>query len=123
MSFARDDLQIITNDINLELARIGDPNIAIIKRTNYQNLGWLLIGDKWGNPGLVNVIAKMDPAPRAKLMPGLKALLAGGLDKMFHPRSKGKEIVPDIVKMKQQVAEMIAKYEKKHGPVKAYPVK
>jgi hypothetical protein len=123
LSFARDDLKLITNALNLELARIGNPNITIIKRTNYQNLGWLLIGDKWGNPGLVNVIAKMDPATRAKLMPGLKALLGGGLDKMFTPKSKGKDIVPSIVKMKQKVAEMIAEYEKKHGRVKSYPVK
>jgi len=124
LSFARDDLRLITDDINLELARLGNPNIAIIKRTNYQNLGWLLVGDKWGNPGLVNVIAKMDPPARAKLMPGLKALLAGGLDKMFNPkRKKGKDIVPSIVKMKRKVAEMIAEHEKKYGRIKAYPVK
>ncbi|MCP4377784.1 MAG: hypothetical protein GY794_16610, partial [bacterium] len=123
LSFGRDDLRLIASDINQELARIGDPNKVIARRTNYQNLGWLLIGEKRGNPGLVNVIAKMDPTARAKLMPGLKALLAGGLDKMFTPKSRGKDIVPAIAKMKQKVAKMIAEHEKKHGPVKACKVK
>ncbi len=123
LSFTRSDLGLITDDINQELARLGDPNLEIVSRTNYQNLGWLLVGDRWGNPGLINVIAKMPPANRAKLMPGLKALLAGGLDKMFSPKSKGKALVPTIAKMKETVARMIAEYEKKHGPVTAQPVK
>lgn len=123
LSFGRGELGLITDNINQELARLGNPNIEIIKRTNYQNLGWLLVGDKWGNPGLVNVIEKMDPAAQAKLMPGLKALLAGGLDKMFNAKSKGKDLVPAIEKMKDKVAKMIAEYESKHGKVRPYPVK
>jgi len=123
LSFARGDLRLITDEINLELARIGNPKAELIKRTNYQNLGWLLVGEKSGNPGIINVISEMDPATRAKLMPGLKALMAGGLDRMFNSRSKGKDIVPSIVKMKQTVSQMLADYEKTRGPVKAYPVK
>jgi len=124
LSFARGDLGLITDNINQELARLGNPNMAIIDRTNYQNLGWLLIGDQWGNPGLVNVIATMDAPTRAKLMPGLKALLAGGLDKMFNPkRKKGQDLASAVEKMKQTVSQMIAEHEKQHGPVKAYPVK
>ncbi len=124
LTVGRDDLGLITDNINLELARLGNPDIVIVKRTNYQNLGWLLIGDQWGNPGLVKVIARMDPATRAKLMPGLKALLAGGLDKMFDPkRKKGREVATAVQKMKQTVAQMVAEYEKRSGPVKAYPVK
>jgi len=123
LQFDRGDLGLIADDVNQELARIGNPDIEIVRRTNYQNLGWLLTGDKWGNPGLVNVIAKMDPAAQAKLMPGLKALLAGGLDKMFNPKRKGKELVPTIEKMKDKVAGMIEEYESKHPKVRPYPVK
>jgi len=122
--FEPGELGVITDNINLELARIGDPSLEVVRRTNYQNLGWLLVGDKWGNPGLVNVIEKMPPAARAKLMPGLKALLAGGLDKMFDPkRKKGKDLVPTIEKMKQKVGTMIAEHESTHGKVKPYPVR
>lgn len=121
--FKPEELALITDHINRELARIGDPDIQIINRTNYQNLAWLLIGDDWGNPGLINVIDKMGYADRAKLMPGLKALLAGGLDKMFKPTGKGKAVYPQVQQLKKRVRDMLDAHEAKQGKVRPCPVR
>ena len=122
-TFAPAELAPITGKINEFLARAGDPSVEVDKRTNYQDLAWALTGDKWGNAGLIMTIEKTDPATRAKLMPGLKALLAGGLAKMFGTKAKAKELADLIGKMKQDVAQMVGEYEKQHGPVRPYPVK
>jgi len=127
--FEPSDLAMISDYLNQELAKIGNPNVVIERRTNYQNLARLLIGDNGAKgrippqPGLISCILRMTPADRAKVMPGLKALLAGGLDKMFTPRRRGKELLPDIEKMKQQVLKMLDEYERKHGHVKPHPVR
>ena len=121
--FGPEELGTIADKINEFLARVGDPNISINSQESYQNFSWVLTGDKWGNAGLISTIEKADAATRAKLMPGLKALLAGGLDKMFTAKGKGKAQVEAIGKMKQTVAKMVADYEKAHGPVMPYPPK
>ncbi len=122
LMFEPEELTLITDHINQELAQLGDPNIQIHRRTNYQQLAWVLIGDQRRNPGLINVIEKMSPADRAKFMPGLKALLAGGLDKMFHPNRKGKKMVPQIEQMKKKVRAWLEAHEAKHGKIRPYPV-
>jgi len=125
--FEPGELAKISDYINQELAKIGNPNVVLEKRTNYQNLAKLLIGDKGAKglippqPGLISSILKMTPADRAKVMPGLKALLAGGLDKMFTPRRRGKELLPAIENMKRTVLKMLAEHERKHGRVKPFP--
>jgi hypothetical protein len=122
LMFEPDELANIADFVNLEMARIGNPDIELVSRTNYQNLAWLLIGDQWGNPGLIPTIKKMTPENQAKMMPGLKSLLAGGLDKMFTSRSKGKAVTPAVDQMEEQVQKMLDEYERKHGTVKPYPV-
>jgi len=121
--FGPEELGTIADKINEFLARVGDPSISINSQESYQNFSWVLTGDKWGNAGLISTIEKADAATRAKLMPGLKALLAGGLDKMFTGKGKGKAQVEVIGKMKQTVAKMVADYEEAHGPVRPYPPK
>jgi hypothetical protein len=122
LMFEPDELGNIADCVNLEMARIGNSQVEIVKRTNYQNLAWVLIGDKWGNPGLIPTIENMTPANRAKMMPGLKALLAGGLDIMFTPKRKGKAQVPAIGEMKKKVQKMLDDYEQEHGKVRPRPV-
>ncbi len=126
--FEPQELAMISDYINQELARIGDPNVRIERRTNYQNLAKLLLGDKGAKghippqPGLMSSIESMTPADRAKLMPGLKALLAGGLKKRFTSKRKGKEWVPQLEELRTKVQQMITEHERKHGRVRPYPV-
>jgi len=127
--FEPEELAAIADYINRQLAVIGDPNARIEQRTNYQNLAKLLLSDRGAKgkippqPGLMSAIDRMSPAGRAKLMPGLKALLAGGLDKRFNRKRKGKEFVPQIDRLKEKIEQMISEHERRHGPVRACPVR
>ncbi len=67
-------------------------------------------------------IESMTPADRARLMPGLKALLAGGLKKRFTRKRKGKEWVPRLEELRARVQQMITEHERKYGRVRPYPV-
>lgn len=120
--FEPSELGLIADPINLLLARIGDPDREINRQEKYHDFAWVLIGDNWGNAGLIKTIQKADPATRARLMPGLKALLAGGLDKMFPPKAK-KGHAAEMVEVKRQVSAMLAAHEKDRGPVRPYPVR
>ncbi len=87
----------------------------------------LLLGDNGAKglippqPGLMSSIDRMTPADRAKLMPGLKALLAGGLDRRMTER-KSRDMIPDVEALKSRVRKMVSDYERRHGEVRPTPV-
>ncbi len=122
LSFEPDELALVADQVNQTLANFGDPELARGKAGN--TVLMILNGDKWGGPGLLNIMAKMDENDRAKLMPGLKALLAGGLDIMCDNKSKATKTDPNLLKeVKDKAQTMLDEHEKRHSKVRPYPAR
>ena len=84
----------------------------------------ILNGEDAGVPGLLDMIARMNDDHRAKFMPGLKALLVGGLDVMCNGKTKQTKADPTLLKeVKDKVKAMVEAYEKDHPAVQPCPAK
>lgn len=120
LSFPPEDLVLVAEQVNQVLANMGDPKMA--KSREGEPAFMILNGDKTGGLGLLNIIAKVKSGDQAKFMPGLKALLAGGLDVMASAKKKGGS-PEDLKKAKDQAQAMLQAYESKNSKVKPYPAK
>jgi hypothetical protein len=120
-SFAPDQLVLVADQVNQVLANMGDPELVKDKETGAAF--WILNGDKWGGEGLLNIIAQVNEQDRAAFMPGLKALLAGGLDVLVGSGKKAKNNAEPLQQAKDKARALLEPYERKHGKVQPYPAR
>lgn len=117
-----DNLALVADQLNQALANFGDPKLAEGKKGS--NVLAMLSGEDSDAPGLLDRFAKMTDEHRAKVMPGLKALLAGGLDVMCNNKTKETKADPALLKeVKDKAKAMVEAYEKDHPAVQPYPAK
>jgi hypothetical protein len=122
LSFEPDNLALVADQLNQMLANFGDPVLAEGKKGATALA--ILNGEKPGAPGLLDMIAKMTDDHRAKVMPGLKALLVGGLDVMCNGKTKQTKADPALLReVKDKAKAMVDAYEKDHPAVQPYPAK
>jgi hypothetical protein len=122
MSLEPDNLVLVSDQLNQMLANFGDPELAEGKKGS--NALVILNGEDADEPGLLDRIARMNDDHRAKFMPGLKALLVGGLDVMCNGKTKQTTADPTLLKeVKDKAKAMVDAYEKDHPAVQPYPAK
>jgi hypothetical protein len=122
MSLEPDNLVLVADQLNQMLANFGDPKLAEGKKG--ANALVILNGEKPDVPGLLDMIAEMNDDHRAKFMPGLKALLVGGLDVMCDGKTKQTRADPAALKeAKDKAKAMVDAYEKDHPALRPYPAK
>jgi hypothetical protein len=122
LSLEPESLVLVADQLNQLLANFGDPRLAAGKKG--ANALVILNGEKDDTPGLLDRIAGMTDDHRAKFMPGLKALLVGGLDVMCDGKSKQTKADPALLKKaKDKAKAMVDAYEKDHPAVRPYPAK
>lgn len=122
LSLEPDNLVLVSDQLNQMLANFGDPKLAAGKKG--ANALVILNGEKPDVLGLLDRIASMTDDHRAKFMPGLKALLVGGLDVMCDGKTKQTRADPAVLKeVKDKTKAMVDAYEKDHPAVRPYPAK
>ncbi len=122
LSLEPDNLVLVSDQLNQLLANFGDPKLAAGKKG--ANALVILNGEEADAPGLLDMIAGMNDDHRARFMPGLKALLVGGLDVMCDGKSKQTRADPAVLKkVKDKAKAMVDAYEKDHPAVRPYPAK
>jgi hypothetical protein len=121
-SLGPENLPLVAGQLNQMLANFGDPEMAEGKKG--ANALVILNGEEADTPGLLDMIAKMTDDRRAMFMPGLKALLVGGLDVMCDNKTKQSKAEPALLKeVKDKARAMVDAYERDHAAVKPYPAK
>ena len=122
LSLKPDNLVLVADQLNQMLANFGDPELAEGKKG--ANALVILNGEEADAPGLLDMIARMKDDHRARFMPGLKALLAGGLDVMCDGKTKQSRADPAVLKkVKDDAKALLDAYEKDHPKVRPYPAK
>lgn len=122
LSLEPDNLALVADQLNQTLANFGDPKMAEGKKG--ANVLMILNGEKPDRPGLLDMISRMSDDHRARFMPGLKALLAGGLDVMCDGKTKQTKADPGLLKeVKDKAKALVDAYEKNHPAVRPCPAK
>ncbi len=122
LSLGPDNLVLVADQLNQMLANFGDPELAEGKKGS--NALVILNGENPDTPGLLDLIARMKDDHRARFMPGLKALLAGGLDVMCDNKTKQTKVDPAVLKeAKDKAKALLDAYEKNHRAVRPLPAK
>jgi hypothetical protein len=122
LSLQPEELALAAGQINQALANMGDPEMARGKegKTSLS----ILEGNQEDGPGLLNAIDKMSDTGRGRLMPGIKALLAGGLDVMCAGKTKHTKADPRLLQqVKDHARALLDAYETRHGKVRPWPAK
>lgn len=121
-SLGPENLPLVADQLNQMLANFGAPKLAEGKKG--ANALVILNGENPETPGLLDMIAGMTADHRAKFMPGLKALLAGGLDVMCDNKTKQSKAEPALLKeVKDKARAMVDAYERDHPAVRMFPAK
>jgi hypothetical protein len=115
-SFEPEMLVLVAGQVNQVLANMGDPEL--VRGREGMTALWILNGDKWGGAGLLNLIEQMDETDRAKFMPGLKALLRGGLEVMCGSGKKAKANAEPLRQAREKARALLDAHESRHGEVR-----